>query len=65
MAVVQDSAKRDDWGELNTKKQDPKVFVLEIESCTVREVLGQMADHTYGQPMWTPEGGLVMVCSSS
>ena len=52
----------EDWGEKNSGKRSPTVFVLDVVAKTIRKVLGQKATSSYGQPQWTPEGGLLMVC---
>jgi hypothetical protein len=58
---VQDSLLVEDWGEKNTGKISPKVFILDVEAKTIQKVAGQKESASYGQPQWTPEGGLLMV----
>eukprot|EP00873_Tetraselmis_striata_P005737 jgi/Tetstr1/426001/TSEL_016349.t1 len=52
----------EDWGEKNVGKRPPRVFVLEVGSGTVTPVAGLAEDISYGQPVWQPDGGgLVLV----
>lgn len=62
---MQDSHLVEDWGEKNTGKRSPKVFVLDVVAKTIQKVSGQKDTSSYGQPHWTPEGGLLMVCGST
>jgi len=45
----------EDWGEANTGKQSPAIFVLDIPT---KEVKAAQYDqnHSYGQPVWSPDG---------
>jgi acylaminoacyl-peptidase len=53
---------QEDWGELNTSKASPALFVLDTGSCAVSRLAGMPADHSCGQPLWTPDGsGVVFV----
>jgi len=45
---------QEDWGELNTGKRGPQIFVLEVDSGSVTAVAGLPADSSVGQPVWTP-----------
>lgn len=52
---------QEDWGELNTGKSSPKLFVLDIRKGEVTAVSGMPDDSSVGQPVWTPDGtGLSM-----
>jgi hypothetical protein len=64
LLVVQDSEMREDWGEKHTGKQSPKVFVMDVVNKCIYKVPGQQDSSSYGQPLWSPEGGLIMVLSS-
>ena len=46
---------QEDWGELNTGKKVPQLFVLEVESGDVTTVAGLPEDTSVGQPVWTPD----------
>jgi hypothetical protein len=59
---TQDSNLVEDWGEKHSGKRSPKVFILDLETKTIRKVAGQKETSSYGQPHWTPEGGVLMVC---
>ncbi|KAL4436940.1 hypothetical protein ABPG75_004079 [Micractinium tetrahymenae] len=53
----------EDWGELNTGKKPPTLFVLDTESWAVQRVQGLPEDASCGQPVWAPEGdALLFVC---
>jgi hypothetical protein len=62
MCFAQDSKLVEDWGEKHSGKRSPKVFILDLETKTIRKVAGQKQTSSYGQPHWTPEGGVLMVC---
>jgi Acylamino-acid-releasing enzyme, N-terminal domain len=62
--VERDAEARGDWGELNTGKQPPAVFVLDVATGAVAAVPGQREDATYGQPSWAPNNVLLLVCAS-
>lgn len=47
---------QEDWGELNTAKRAPTVFVLDLKRWNVKPVEGLPADSSIGQPEWTPDG---------
>lgn len=47
---------QEDWGELNTGKKPPALFVLDLKRCDVKPVKGLPADTSIGQPEWTPDG---------
>ncbi|KIY93010.1 hypothetical protein MNEG_14953 [Monoraphidium neglectum] len=56
------AAAQEDWGELNTGKGAPALFVLDAGGWTVTKLAGLPEDHSCGQPVWTPDGaGLVFV----
>jgi hypothetical protein len=61
--VEKDNRKGEDWGELNTGKQPPALYVLHLkgDEATVVAVAGQRQDTSYGQPHWAPDGRLIMV----
>ena len=44
----------EDWGEGNTGKQAPVVFVLDVEARTVTIAVEPSPDKSYGQPVWSP-----------
>ena len=46
---------QEDWGELNTGKKVPQLFVLEVESGEVTPVAGMPEETSVGQPVWTPD----------
>ena len=46
---------QEDWGELNTGKKVPQLFVLEAESGEVTTVAGLPEETSVGQPVWTPD----------
>lgn len=53
----------EDWGELNTGKRSPTLFVLNVESGKVEAVQGLPKNATFGQPVWSPDGSyLIFVC---
>ncbi|KAL4526114.1 hypothetical protein Ndes2526B_g01069 [Nannochloris sp. 'desiccata'] len=47
---------QEDWGELNTGKRAPALFVLELSSGQVAEVQGMPENASVGQPQWSPDG---------
>lgn len=47
---------QEDWGELNTGKRPPALFVLGLGSWRVAPVAGLPPDSSIGQPVWTPAG---------
>ena len=47
---------QDDWGELNTRKRPPAIYVLNIASGKVFAVLGAPEDTSCGQPQWSKAG---------
>lgn len=47
---------QEDWGELNTGKKTPGLFVLDIARGSVSAVTGLPEDSSSGQPVWTPDG---------
>jgi len=47
---------QEDWGELNTGKRPPTLFVLELSSGQVAEVQGMPKNVSVGQPQWSPDG---------
>ena len=47
----------EDWGEANTGKQAPAVYVLDLTSGTVEVAVEPSPDKSYGQPVWVPDGG--------
>jgi hypothetical protein len=59
--VERDAQKLDDWGELHTGKPPPAIFILDLCSNKVTCMPGQENEVSYGQPQWTPEGGLLLV----
>lgn len=46
----------EDWGELNTGKKPPTLFVLDCGAGAVQRVEGLPADASCGQPVWAPQG---------
>jgi acylaminoacyl-peptidase len=48
-------AYEEDWGELNTGKRPPTLFVLDTEAWTVAAVGGLPAGASCGQPAWAPD----------
>eukprot|EP00208_Stichococcus_sp_RCC1054_P004576 CAMPEP_0206148488 /NCGR_PEP_ID=MMETSP1473-20131121/36760_1 /ASSEMBLY_ACC=CAM_ASM_001109 /TAXON_ID=1461547 /ORGANISM="Stichococcus sp, Strain RCC1054" /LENGTH=792 /DNA_ID=CAMNT_0053545837 /DNA_START=314 /DNA_END=2692 /DNA_ORIENTATION=- len=52
---------QEDWGELNTGKRRPALFVLDTTSWHVVGVQGLPPGATAGQPVWTPSGD-ALVC---
>ena len=46
----------EDWGEANTGKQAPAVFVLDVAARAVTMAVEPDAKKSYGQPMWSPKG---------
>lgn len=56
---------QEDWGELNTGKRQPAVFVMDCASWEVQPVSGLPEGATTGQPVWTPCGTCVMPRFSS
>jgi Acylamino-acid-releasing enzyme, N-terminal domain len=49
-------ALQEDWGELNTGKKPPALFVLDLASWRAVPVSGLPQDSSAGQPVWTPKG---------
>ena len=47
---------QEDWGELNTGKKTPTIYVLDFVKGQVSAVTGLPEDSSFGQPVWTPEG---------
>lgn len=45
----------DDWGEANTGKQAPVVFVLDVAERLVTMAMEPDAEKSYGQPVWSPK----------
>lgn len=45
----------EDWGEANTGKQAPAVFVLDLAARTVTMAVEPDANKSYGQPVWSPK----------
>ena len=45
-----------DWGELNTGKQPPTLFVLDLATWRLVPVGGLPADSSVGHPIWTSKG---------
>lgn len=45
----------EDWGEANTGKQAPAVFVLDVVARTVTMAVEPDAEKSYGQPVWSPD----------
>lgn len=58
---MQDSLLKEDWGEKHSGKRPPAVFILDTAENSIWKIAGQHEDASYGQPQWTPEGGLLMV----
>lgn len=48
-------ALQEDWGELNTDKKVPQIFVFNITSGEVAAVRGTPEDCSVGQPVFTPD----------
>jgi acylaminoacyl-peptidase len=51
---------QEDWGELNTGKRAPTLFVLELSSGQVAEVQGLPENSSVGQPQWSPDGNALV-----
>lgn len=47
---------QEDWGELNTGKKPPALFMLDLASWRVAPVGGLPPESSAGQPVWTPKG---------
>ncbi|KAK9862725.1 hypothetical protein WJX84_011555 [Apatococcus fuscideae] len=47
---------QEDWGELNTGKKTPALFVLDAKTWQVSRITNLPAEHSIGQPVWSPEG---------
>lgn len=47
---------QEDWGEINTGKKVPALFVLELSDWTVSKVAGIPEGISAGQPTWAPTG---------
>lgn len=47
---------QEDWGELNTGKQVPHLYVLELGTENVVTLRGLPPNSSCGQPIWTPDG---------
>ncbi|KAL4858184.1 Acylamino-acid-releasing enzyme 1 [Chlorella vulgaris] len=50
----------EDWGELNTGKKPPTLFVLDCKSWAVQRVRGLPDDASCGQPVWDPQGDAIL-----
>lgn len=50
---------QEDWGELNTGKRTPALFVLDTTTWQVSRIGNLPADHSVGQPVWSPEGDIM------
>lgn len=46
---------QEDWGELNTGKGTPRLFVFDIASASVEGVKGTPPESSVGQPVWDPD----------
>jgi Acylamino-acid-releasing enzyme, N-terminal domain len=55
-------APQEDWGELNTGKKPPALFVLDLASWRAVSVSGLPQDSSAGQPVWTPKGVHASLC---
>ncbi|EFN55568.1 hypothetical protein CHLNCDRAFT_134052 [Chlorella variabilis] len=53
----------EDWGELNTGKKPPTLFVLDWGAAAVRRVQGLPQDASCGQPVWAPQGDALVFVS--
>ena len=53
---------QEDWGELNTGKKPPALFVLDLASWRAVPVSGLPQDSSAGQPVWTPNGVHASLC---
>ena len=51
---------QEDWGELNTGKRSPALFVLDYPSGEVTAVQGLPEDSSFGQPQWSPDGSALI-----
>ncbi|KAK9803410.1 hypothetical protein WJX72_008476 [[Myrmecia] bisecta] len=51
---------QEDWGELNTGKSPPALFVLDTKAWAVSRVQGVPADVSAGQPTWAPSGDMLV-----
>ena len=47
---------QEDWGEQNTGKRAPAVFVLSLKDWSVRRIRGFPADTSVGQAALSPDG---------
>lgn len=47
---------QEDWGERNTGKRTPALFVLDTAAGEVTPVAGLPEDSSVGQPIWEPNG---------
>lgn len=54
---------QEDWGELNTGKRPPTLFVLETATGEVSAVQGLPEDASLGQPQWSPDGTALVFVS--
>jgi Acylamino-acid-releasing enzyme, N-terminal domain len=55
-------AMQEDWGELNTGKRTPALFVLDLKRWHIKRVEHLPEDISAGQPVWTPDGMTADVC---
>ena len=53
----------EDWGELNTGKRPPTLFVLETCTGIVSAVQSLPKDTSSGQPQWSPDGSALLFVS--
>ena len=66
MMAAAATGRQEDWGELNTGKRAPAVFVLDLASYSVKRAVGLPEDVSAGQPVWTPDGAAPHLrCSGS
>ncbi|KAL6764745.1 acylaminoacyl-peptidase [Haematococcus lacustris] len=56
------AAHQEDWGELNTGKRPPQVFILDIAAATVIQASAQLPPrHSAGQPCWAPDSRALLL----
>ena len=51
---------QEDWGELNTGKRPPTLFVLDTTTGEVEAVQGLPENASVGQPQWSPDGSSLL-----
>lgn len=55
----------EDWGEQLTNKVSPAPYICDLEQESISIVPGCPENHSLGQAVWAPDGGVVAVAWSN